>query len=267
MLPKHFKVLLLEDDETLSSILGIHLNTVGYDITRAGSLQAAKEALQQFTPDVAILDVHLPDGSGLDLIEELRRREMTAEIPVIVVTGSQGPPQDTDSNIVKWLTKPFDCQHLLAAVEQALGMPGACKVLVIDDDTNTRTIIRTQLQSMGLRCIEATDGIEAINLARSQTPDLIILDVVMPHIDGFKVVEVLSQEQTQAPPLIVYSGKDLTAQERNQLTLGITKFITKGCATQTDLTSAVLELIGPPGDKSPVPLHQLPGQHFTKFSS
>lgn len=117
------------------------------------------------------------------------------------------------------------------------------KVLIADDDQHLRTIITKQLQAMGIECIQASDGIEAVSLTRSQWPDLIILDVSMPYMDGFKVVEVLSGEKSCSTPLIVYTGRDLSNAQKNQLTLGSTRYITKGDIAQEDVAEVVMELL------------------------
>ncbi len=117
------------------------------------------------------------------------------------------------------------------------------KVLIADDDQHLRTIITKQLQAMGIECIQAADGIEAISMTRSQWPDLIILDVSMPYMDGFKVVEVLSGEKSCSTPLIVYTGRDLSNAQKNQLTLGSTRYITKGDISQEDVAAVVMELL------------------------
>ena len=101
-----------------------------------------------------------------------------------------------------------------------------------------------QLRAKGLTCIEAKDGYEAIYLTRTEHPELIVLDVSMPKMDGFKVVEVLRHEIARTTPLIIYSGKELTADERQLLTLGVTRYLTKADSHQQDLGVVVCELMG-----------------------
>lgn len=152
--------------------------------------------------------------------------------------------------IVDWLMKPFDTSRLTSAVERALRYPGKCKVLVVDDDRDTRMVLSAQLRSAGLDCIEAKDGLEAIYLTRKESPDLIVLDVQMPNLDGFKVIEVLKNEDARSTPLVIYSGRDLTAAERQTLTLGVTKHLMKG-QSQWALSDAINELLADVLTKSP----------------
>lgn len=239
------RVLLVEDDDDFATVVGAVIRHQGYRFVRAGSLTEAKAYLQESVPDVVILDLKLPDGCGLDLLEVLRADPRTIDTPVIVSTGEQAENKFVgNATIVDWLLKPFDTERLAIAVERALKVPGRCKVLVVDDDSDTRTILSTQLRAAGLQCIEAKDGLEAIYLTRKEAPDIIVLDVQMPHVDGFQVVEVLKNEEDAAStPLVIYTGRDLSAEERKALTLGVTKHLTKG-QPQWELSNTIDELLG-----------------------
>lgn len=236
-------VLLVEDDDELATVIGAVIKQQGYQFTRAARLSQARELLTEMVPDVVILDLTLPDGNGLDFLEYMRSNPETVDIPVIISTGQQVQKKTVgNAAIVDWLMKPFDNSRLTASVERALRYPGKCKVLVVDDDSDTRMVLSAQLRSAGLDCIEAKDGLEAIYLTRKEAPDLIVLDVQMPHVDGFKVVEVLKNEDARSTPLVIYSGRDLTAAERKSLTLGVTKHLMKG-QNQWELSSAINELL------------------------
>ena len=236
-------VLLVEDDDELASVIATVIQQQGYQFTRAGMLSRAKELLLEVIPDVVILDLTLPDGDGLDFLEYLRSDPATVDIPVIVSTGQQMQEKTIgNAAIVDWLMKPFDTSRLSSSVERALRYPGKCKVLVVDDDSDTRMVLSAQLRSSGLNCIEAKDGLEAIYLTRTESPDLIVLDVQMPHLDGFKVIEVLKNEDARSTPLVIYSGRDLSAAERKKLTLGVTKHLMKG-QNQWELSAAINELL------------------------
>jgi PAS domain S-box-containing protein len=239
------RVLLVEDDDELATVIGAVISHQGYKFVRADSLATARSYLEELVPDVVILDLNLPDGNGLDLLEILRADPRTIDTPVIVSTGQQFEEKMVgNATIVDWLLKPFDTERLTIAVERALKIPGKCKVLVVDDDSDTRTVLSTQLRAAGLKCIEAKDGLEAIYLTRKEAPDIIVLDVHMPHVDGFQVVEVLKHEEELAStPLVIYTGRDLSLEERDALTLGVTRHLTKG-KNQWELSDTIDELLG-----------------------
>jgi CheY-like chemotaxis protein len=116
-------------------------------------------------------------------------------------------------------------------------------VLVVDDDAATRTVLCTRLTRLGVQCFEAADGEGALALARLTPPDLIVLDVGLPRLDGFAVVEMLRQGQGRHTPLIVFTGRELSQEDQRQLTLGLTRHLTKARSTEEELVTSVRELL------------------------
>lgn len=234
------QVLLVEDDRDLSQVLSSLLETRGYGLRRATTLKDAKQAITEL-PDVVLLDLGLPDGAGIDLVARMRQSQDTAGIPVIILTGNddpipEGPP------IRRVLRKPFDNDSLYTALVDALRV-GAPRVLIVEDDAATLQVLTTQLEATGFTCDEARDGATALACARHQRPDLIIMDVSLPNLDGFELVEILRSE-TPTTPLIVFTAQDLTERDRLRLTLGPTRHFTKGDTAPDRLANAAQELVG-----------------------
>lgn len=239
-----FSILLVEDDIDLSKVLAKCLEKAGHLVNTASSIREAVFLLSSKRFDVLIVDIVLGDGNGLDLIQHLRDSESTASVPVIVITGdSEKQKARGHAMVFDWLDKPFQGSTLIEAVQRAIGTSSRKKVLVVDDDPQLRKVVSTQLRNIGLDCIEAADGLEAISLARTEHPELIILDVVLPKADAFKVLEVLKEGDTADIPLVIYTGKDLTSAERKKLSLGITRHLTKGRSDGKDLIDTVQSLL------------------------
>lgn len=116
-------------------------------------------------------------------------------------------------------------------------------VLIIEDDDATRKIVGTQLKSINIECIEAKNGAIGVELAHSCAPDLIVLDLDLPQFDGFELVSMLRAEKACETPLLVYTGQDLSQQERAMLSLGITKHLTKSTCSMTEFLDSVKELL------------------------
>lgn len=201
-------------------------------------------------------DSRAQGGTGLGLaISKALVREHCGTIGVDSTPGSgsvfwfEMPEKEASiQSFRKILPIPVDNTSAVIPAEDqchplAIDVSEQFRILVVDDDRDTRKVLKAQLKGMGLRCIEARDGAEAIELARKYCPDLIVLDVIMPNEDGFKVVEVLSKEATAATPLIIYSGKDLSPAERKSLTLGSTRYLTKGTHGEFDLLSGVINAL------------------------
>jgi DNA-binding response OmpR family regulator len=208
-------------------------------------MRQARELLAQRTPDVVLLDLVLPDGEGLELVAQLRAVPATASVPVVVLSG-RSPEEGGGRNLplmMDWMTKPFDEQGLLLALRRAVRTPGQARVLVVEDDAATREALCHDLTRLGVSCLTAADGERALEVARAQPPDLIILDVGLPRVDGFELVDVLRQGKGRTTPLLVYSGRELTQEDRRQLTLGITRHLTKTRVSDEELMGSVRALL------------------------
>ncbi len=118
-------------------------------------------------------------------------------------------------------------------------------MLLVDDDPGVRKIFTRLVRSLGVRVLYAEDGAAAaIHLARTEAPDLIVLDLGLPRPDGYEVVSILSRELSQRTPLLVYTGRELTAEDRKALKLGETRYLTKTRASEELLVQTVRELLG-----------------------
>jgi PAS domain S-box-containing protein len=241
------RVLLVEDDEALSEVLTGLLAHEGYRVERAKSLAEARGLLARGLPDVVLLDILLPDGNGLDWMHELRGAEATRALPVVVLSGRAGGAGGAGGAgaplWMDWMEKPFEEGHLLAALQRARREKGEGRVLVVEDDAAARTLLCTQLTRMGLECLQASDGERALQLARDHAPDLIILDVGLPRLNGFEVVDLLRRGPGRATPLVVFTAHDLTEEQRRQLTLGLTRHLTKARASEEELLESVRALL------------------------
>jgi PAS domain S-box-containing protein len=239
-------VLLVEDDEQLRNVLTHVLVPEGYRILPARTIAEAEKILKECSPKVILLDVQLPDGNGLEFADKLRNREDTKDLPIIVITGRD---QDGDSfnkpMLIDWLRKPFDITRLEMALTIAVraGKLKTMTVLVVEDDLPTRETIVEHVKSLGLRCLEAADGSSAIDSVHKEHLDLIILDLGIPNMDGFEVVASLRKENIKEIPLLVYTNRDLSKEERDRLTLGLTLHLSKSHTSEAEFRAAVRELL------------------------
>ncbi|MBP7861141.1 PAS domain S-box protein [bacterium] len=239
-------VMIVEDDENLIQFLKLRLHKEGYATKHATSKQQALQVLAKCKPDVLLMDLLLPDGNGLEIIEQIRKLSHLSDLPVIIMTGRNVEDLECSPPVVfDWFVKPFDQSNLIRSVERATHDMPQRKVLVIEDDEDTRAVIVAQLKKLNANCLEAANGIQALSIARSSKPDVIVLDVGIPQMDGFQFVESLNNSETNKclAPLIVYSGEEFTEADRRKLTLGITRHLTKGRVSPDEFVSAVRELL------------------------
>jgi PAS domain S-box-containing protein len=243
------RVLLVEDDRDLAQVLAGRLTEHGYGVTAAPTLAAAWAELRGgLMPDAVLLDVLLPDGSGLQLIDRMRAEADLRHIPVLVASGRDRAAFEADGEVVPehlvWLQKPFSEQAMLQALWNATRPDRVPLVLIADDDDDSRAVVLDVLAASNLRSIEARSGKEAVALAVAHAPDLLVLDVGLPDMDGFAVVEALRRQKTRTMPLLVYTARELNREERAQLTLGHSLHVTKARSGPEAFLRSVQTLLG-----------------------
>ncbi|WP_395831206.1 ATP-binding protein [Archangium violaceum] len=239
-----YTILVVTTDSELSGLLRGLLTHEGYRVLRSPSPEEAEKLIEVGAPDVLVLDAQWMDGSGLDFVRRLREEPRTRELPVLMLAG-RSPQEEglVKPLLVDWVDKPFDETRFLQALRYAIRRPGQARVLIVDDDAATRQVLRAQVERLGAACYEAEDGESAVAMARLTPPDLIVLDVGLPQLDGFEVVDILRQGKGRGTPLIVFTGRELSSLDQNQLTLGITRHLTKARTSEDELLSSVRELL------------------------
>lgn len=237
--------LIIEDDDSIAEILKEHLHQDGFEVVRASSLKEAENLLQRYTPLVILLDLTLPDGDGLDFLTGLSTDANRQHIPVVIVTGRDpdGVVKCGHPTLIDWIEKPLNETKLHDAFDAARQKIGPARVLIVEDDVAAREILSQQLKSLGVSCLEAKDGAEAIKVFRDSNPDLIILDLSIPAPDGFAVVDILKEESNGHKPLIVYSAMDLNSDQKRLLKLGLTAHLTKSIHSIDQVISTVREFL------------------------
>lgn len=245
-------ILVVEDDRDIAELISRHLSGVGYEVTIAGRAQEALEQAESNKPDLITLDIYLPDKDGFELLQELKRNPATAAIPIVIVSVLPDQYEGYRLGAVDYLTKPIEPQRLVSSINHILHGKG--KVLVVDDDRGTRDLLQTALEIRGFSVVLTASGKRGLVLARQEEPDLILLDLKLPGIDGYEVLRKLkSSEDTADIPVMVITGSvtDEELKQRNVLSLGAARFKTKPFAVD-ELVAEINDLVG--GDLTePVP--------------
>jgi len=166
---------------------------------------------------------------------------------VILSVLAQAETEAPDGHVVDWVQKPLDDVQLLAALEHAVaGRDEPFKLLVVEDDEDLAGVLTASFDRHGIQTFHAADGAQAILISQRELPDLLVLDLGLPDVDGFAVVEWLRRhELLHAMPMVVYTARDLDDSDRRRLRLGpTTQFVTKGRITSSDLEQRVMGLLG-----------------------
>jgi PAS domain S-box-containing protein len=246
-------VLVVDDDPDIVKLIMLSLEQEGFHTLGATSGEQALEIARTRRVDAITLDLLMPGMHGLEVARRLKEDAVTKSIPVVVVSAyTDGhEPELVALGVSGVIGKPIDEDRLLATIRGVLGSrseanAGKPSIMVVDDDPDVRTIVGMMLERGGYAVRTASDGQEAFRIIMEDRPDLLILDLMMPNLDGFQLVRLLRQRRwTQQIPLLVLTALDLTEGEKTLLRLGPTRHLTKGPAIQEEIVARVRDLLKP----------------------
>jgi CheY-like chemotaxis protein len=234
-------VLVIDDDASVRDIVQRFLAREGFRVVTAGGGEEGLRLARQLGPDAITLDVMMPGLDGWAVLAALKADPATADIPVIMVTMMDDRNLGYALGAADYLTKPIDRERLLAAL--ARHRPGL-PILVVDDDPALRELLRRTLEREGYTVVEAADGRAALARIEERLPGLILLDLMMPHMDGFEVLaELRARPAWRAIPVVVVTAKDLTPEERQRLNGQVERVLAKGALGPQALLAEVRELV------------------------
>ncbi|PSM50508.1 two-component system response regulator CreB [Chroococcidiopsis sp. CCALA 051] len=239
-------ILICDDDPHVGTELQTLLEHKGYRTVVVHSGQEAIASTATLHPDAILLDLLMPKMNGWEVMAKLKERSDTKDIPIVICSICAPSQSPLSQNSSAWVSKPVDENSLFDSLKLALAKNARpVRVLLVEDDAELAELLLALLKSHNIETFLAKNGREAIRLSQEIKPDLLILDLILPQVDGFGVVEWLHQhDRLYSIPLVVYSAKDLDQSERNRLKLGHTEFLTKGRVSPQEFEQRVLELIG-----------------------
>ncbi len=223
-------ILVIDDDPDVRAILRTSLEAGGYVVYEAASGQEALRMARGIKPDLATVDLMLPDIDGFGVIEKLKADPATAQIPVVVVSALERDAQAARFQLADYFVKPVRPSEVVTRIEELLApkLGGPRSVLVVDDEPDVRNTVTAALESAGWETRSAASGPVAIEMATAEAPDLILLDLHMPGMDGFEVITKLrSQEATRDVPVMVFTAITGHEAKARALRLGATGYLTK----------------------------------------
>ncbi|MBF0567870.1 MAG: PAS domain S-box protein [Nitrospirae bacterium] len=233
-------VLIVEDDPKSAELLSIQLGSEGYRTIRASTALQGLALAAKEIPDLITLDIMLPDMNGLDFLKNVKEGEATRHIPVLIISMLNDKSKGFSLGASNVLQKPVSKDELIEAVRQIGIVPedltGQLKVLVVDDDPKAVEIVSLYLQNENCAVFRAYGGQEAVDTARRELPDLILLDLMMPEVTGFDVVRCLKElPETASIHIIILTAKVITEEDRKALNHNVLKIVNKGRFDKMDL--------------------------------
>ena len=236
-------VLVIDDDATARELISDHLKAGGFSVvTAAGGVEGIKLA-KELQPTAITLDVMMPDLDGWSVLAALRQNPELADIPVIMVSIVDDKRRGIALGAAGYLTKPIDRERLHQLVRRFQAPTRATRVLMVEDDASQRERMLGWLERPHWIVREAANGQEALDLLREEKPDVILLDLMMPEMDGFEVVAALQGDKDWRDiPVIVITSLDLDAKDRARLNSGVQSVLVKEKFRPEDLVERIRQL-------------------------
>ena len=238
-------ILVIDDDATARELIATYLTGEGFAVeTAAGGVEGIKK-LRELRPAAVTLDIMMPEIDGWTVLAALKGDPALADIPVVIVTIVDEQRRGIALGAAGYLTKPIDRERLIEIVSRlrVAGAPG--RVLVVEDDEDQRQLLRGILGARGWSVREAANGRLALDAIVAELPDLILLDLMMPEMDGFELVAALQANAAwRAIPVVVVTALDLTDEDRRRLNGGVEQILSKHAFPPAELMARVGALLG-----------------------
>ncbi len=237
-------VLVVDDDPAQRELLRRFLEREGFAVQTASNGRAGIDMARALLPQTILLDVMMPQMDGWSVLSKLKAEPDVAGIPVVMVTFINEPGLGASLGAADTIPKPVDWDRLKQVMDRFRGDAGA--VLVVDDDADARTRLRTVLESRGWMVTEAENGQAALEQVDRALPQLILLDLTMPVMDGFAFLrELRNRSGCRDIPVVVLTARDLSASDRERLD-GADRVLSKGQISLRDLAGEVRALAHQP---------------------
>lgn len=246
--PRSNSILVIDDDATARELIKDQLAAEGFDVvTAAGGLEGIKIA-KELRPVAITLDVMMPDLDGWSVLAALRQDAQLADTPVIMVTILEEQRRGMALGAAGYLVKPIEREHLHHLLQKFRSTTSPTRILLVDDDFMQRERVRSWLDGQHWTITEAANGREALVRLQEGAPDLILLDLMMPEMNGFQLVAALQQNSVWRDiPVIVVTAHDLDAGERERLNFGVQSVLIKESFKPADLVARIRRLVGDSG--------------------
>ncbi len=238
-------VMVIDDELDFHTTVRQKLAGRGIRLLHAYGGEQALALLRADRPDVVLLDIIMPGMDGWAVMAEIKRVSGDRQIPVVICTKTQNQELAFALGASDFLTKPFEAGELRRLLERYRKDPRDGQVLIVDDDDDTRGMLRRTLEKDHWQILEAANGRQALDRLTEARPAAILLDLMMPEMDGFAFLQELrSRPDGRDIPVAIMTAKDLTPEERQYLKATSERIVQKGSYERSDLVAMIRGLVG-----------------------
>lgn len=237
---KRPKILVIDDDKDIRTVITEILDQSGYEVFTAGSGQQGLDLAGQIVPSLIILDLMMPGMDGWTVLTKLQHKPNLADIPVIILSGASGLEMAMSLGAAAVLFKPVDAHQLTAEIAAQLAPLPPSYILLVEDDADSRTLITRLLDNEGWNSRSAINGNAALRILKQASPAMIILDLKMAGMNGFELLELIGKNPIWSKiPVVIVTSMDLTADMRDYLTPRTVRILYKGRFSREDLVNVI----------------------------
>jgi CheY-like chemotaxis protein/nitrogen-specific signal transduction histidine kinase len=237
-------VLVVDDEPSARDLLKRHLERNGYAVHTASDGQQALQRVRELRPAVVTLDVLMPQMDGWAVLAAIKEDAEVADTPVIMVTITDEQNIGFSLGAVDYLIKPIDRDRLIRAVDKCCVGEGHRRVLIVEDHGPTRELMRRTLEHNGYTVVEAENGRVGCERLSQFLPDAILLDLMMPEMDGFEFLwQLRADERLTNVPVVVITAKTLTAEDRARLNGHMQHFIQKDAGSAAAAVAVLAKVL------------------------
>jgi CheY-like chemotaxis protein/signal transduction histidine kinase/HAMP domain-containing protein len=240
--PVEKTILIVDDEQEILTMISDHLSQ-DYNIITTTSGKEAIKLARIHQPFAITLDVIMPEMDGWEVLQQLRQIPDTRDIPVIIVSVSADKETGIALGAVGYVSKPIDRNQLIAEINRIDG-PSPYSILITDDNEIDRNEIARTIKQENMKAIIADSGKKCLNIIKESLPDVLVLDLMMPEMDGFSVLNAIrSDPETRNLPVIVVTAKDLTAEDKQKLSGNVSSILAKSDTSSTALPEKIKHLL------------------------
>jgi signal transduction histidine kinase/DNA-binding response OmpR family regulator len=223
------KILIVDDDTLVHDMLRRVLSKAGFEVFTATNGKEGIERARELSPNAIILDVLMPEMDGWSVLAALKEDPGLSSIPVIMLSMVEDRTRGYALGVTEYLTKPADKQQLLSILRRSVREGPVAPILVVDDDQDQRELLRRTLEAEGWEVVAAHSGRAAMESVRARRPACIILDLLMPEMDGIEFVsELRANPLFRDIPVAVLTSRDLTDEDHDLLNGEVQRILQKG---------------------------------------
>ena len=236
-------VLIIDDDPITRRLFSAWLVEEGYSIAEASNADEGVKQADTILPDIIILDILMPDKDGWYVLKELKSKAKTSGIPVVITSFGEEREMAFSLGAIDYFNKPINKRRFQKRIAE-IGLKQHDRVLIIDDNPADIHLVSSILETEGITSFSADGGNESIEIIDREKPSLIVLDLMMPDLSGFEVIEKLHEtEKTKNTPIIVLTSKDLSNDELCYLKHQTEGVVKKAAFNREDFLSTIKTLI------------------------